>query len=143
MAPASERAPVAFDGGDMTRPAASSPPPTELQVVDLVHLGGFTEGDAELESELGVLYLSSAEVYLQRLRAAFDDREAWANAAHALKGASSNLGARRVAACALEAEHAGPDASALAALEAAVADVRVFFEQRLSLDPAVCPADSW
>jgi HPt (histidine-containing phosphotransfer) domain-containing protein len=101
-----------------------------VPVVDLDHLHGFTDGDLALEQELGELYMSSACLYVERLRASLDVPEAWQRAAHALKGASANLGARRVAEHALAAEHAPPDETALIELERLVGEVRAFFAGR-------------
>lgn len=101
-----------------------------VPVVDLDHLNGFTDGDLALERELAELYLSSAALYLERLRDSLDDPEAWRRTAHALKGASANLGARRVAERALEAEHGAPDPALAATLERLVGEVKVLFAGR-------------
>ena len=50
----------------------------------------------------------------------------WAKAAHALKGASANIGAAAVARLAEEAEHGGPSTDRLARLDAALEAVRAF-----------------
>ena len=55
----------------------------------------------------------------------------WSRPAHALKGASANIGALEVARLAAEAEHATPSAERLARLDQAVAAVRAFVRQRL------------
>jgi CheY-like chemotaxis protein/HPt (histidine-containing phosphotransfer) domain-containing protein len=99
-------------------------------VIDLAHLRGFTDGDLQLESELAELYLSSAGVYLERMGEAVRTGESWRSPAHALKGASANLGARRVAALARDAEHESPGAPRLAALREAVEEVARFFAHR-------------
>jgi DNA-binding response OmpR family regulator len=84
-------------------------PPTprgdqEIQpLIDLAHLFGFTDGDRQLEGELLTLFLSSAEVYLARMTEALRSGQSWSAVAHALKGASANLGARRVMELALAA----------------------------------------
>ena len=94
-------------------------------VIDLEHLRSFTDGDPQLEDELLTLFLSTADIYLAR-----DGREPSRRASpgpppvHALKGASANLGACRVMALALAAEQRPPSAEQLAALRAAVDDVR-------------------
>jgi HPt (histidine-containing phosphotransfer) domain-containing protein len=49
---------------------------------------------------------------------------AWAATAHALKGASANLGARRVVALALAAEQGPPNAAQLQELREAIGEVR-------------------
>jgi len=104
--------------------------PAPEPVLDLEHLQGFTDGDRQLESELGALYLSSAGIYLEQMRDSLAKGASWRESAHALKGASSNLGARRVAALALAAEHAPPDGALLEALERAVEEVAELFAAR-------------
>jgi CheY-like chemotaxis protein/HPt (histidine-containing phosphotransfer) domain-containing protein len=99
-------------------------------VIDLAHLSGFTDGDLQLESELAELYLSSAGVYLERMEEALAAGGAWRSPAHALKGSSANLGARRVASLARDAEHEPPAATRLAALREAVEEVARFFARR-------------
>ena len=114
----------------MTSERAPSVDQGELPVVDLSHLGGFTDGDVELERELAELYLCTTGVYLEQLAGALGDPEAWRRTAHALKGASANLGAQRVALEALAAERHGPDGKRLDRLRSAVDEVRDFFDQR-------------
>lgn len=99
-------------------------------VIDLDHLATFTEGDHALEGELGALYVSSAEVYLEQMSEALQRGISWTATAHALKGASSNLGAQRVAALALAAEKSSPNGVLLDALRGAIMDVRVFLASR-------------
>jgi HPt (histidine-containing phosphotransfer) domain-containing protein len=99
-------------------------------VVDLDHLSTFTDGEPELEKELAGLYASSAQGYLDAMTSALEAGESWAKPAHALKGASSNFGACRVARLARAAEHDVPDAARLEALETAVAEVAAFFRAR-------------
>jgi HPt (histidine-containing phosphotransfer) domain-containing protein len=93
-------------------------------VIDLDHLRSFTDGDPQLEGELLTLYLSTTDVYLARMAEAVAAGASWTATAHALKGASANLGARRVMAIALVAEHTAPDADQLQALRGAVGEVR-------------------
>lgn len=99
-------------------------------VVDLGHLCGFTDGDVQLERELAALYLSSADLYLARMDEALRTGDTWATTAHALKGASNNLGARRVAHLALDAERSPPSETQLAAIRHALEEVRRFFASR-------------
>jgi CheY-like chemotaxis protein len=99
-------------------------------VIDLDHLQGFTNGDPQLENELSSLFRSSAEIYLQRMEQALASGEAWSPSAHALKGASANLGARRLAALALAAERASPSRAQLDDMRRALAEVGAFFERR-------------
>jgi HPt (histidine-containing phosphotransfer) domain-containing protein len=112
------------------RPRAAVADADGEPVVDLDHLSGFTDGDRQLEGELLALFLSSAEVYLARMGESLRTGQSWSAVAHALKGASANLGARRVMELALAAEHSPPSAAQLHALRAAVAEVRGFERTR-------------
>jgi CheY-like chemotaxis protein len=98
-------------------------------VLDVDHLRGFTEGDLQLERELSSLFLSTAEMYLDGMREALTSGRPWTSIAHALKGASANLGARRLSALALLAERSEPDRAQLEAIEHAVEEVRALFAQ--------------
>jgi two-component system, sensor histidine kinase and response regulator len=98
--------------------------------VDLDHLDSFTEGDRQLEGELSALFLSTADIYLREMHEALGSGRAWTSIAHALKGASGNLGARRLAALALLAERSAPSQVQLEAIEQALSEVRAFFGSR-------------
>ncbi|HSA81971.1 MAG TPA: Hpt domain-containing protein [Geminicoccaceae bacterium] len=100
--------------------------------IDIDHLSSFTDGDPQLEGELLALFLSSAEVYLTALSDALQAGHSWTETAHALKGASANLGARRVMALAFAAERSSPSATQLDALRRAVGEVRAFGRTRPS-----------
>ena len=106
-------------------------PSPEAPVLDLAHLREFTGGDAQLEGELGALYLSTADLYLEEMaRALAPGGGNWSKAAHALKGARANFGARRVAElAAAEAAAAPPDAATITALRRAIDEVRALFER--------------
>ena len=108
----------------MRFPSAESVPSCPEPVIDLDHLRSFTDGDPQLESELLSLFLSTADTYLARLSQALGTGEPWTATAHALKGASANLGACRVTALALAAEHTAANVEQLDALRAAVEEVR-------------------
>ena len=103
-----------------------------LEIVDEAHLASFTEGDAELEQELGDLFANTSRGYLKRMKEALRDERSWSAEAHALKGAGANLGARRVAALARKAEFAPPSADQIDAIEQAIQDVQHFFTNRSS-----------
>jgi HPt (histidine-containing phosphotransfer) domain-containing protein len=99
-------------------------------VIDLDHLLSFTDGDLELESELSVLFLSSAEAYFDKMSRSLQAGTPWASSAHALKGASANLGARRLAELARSAEHRPPAAADLQGIRRAIDEVSAFFGER-------------
>jgi DNA-binding response OmpR family regulator len=98
--------------------------------VDLDHLDSFTDGDRQLEDELSALFLSTADMYVREMHEALGSGRAWSSIAHALKGASGNLGARRLAALALLAERSEPSQVQLEAIEQALREVRAFFGSR-------------
>jgi HPt (histidine-containing phosphotransfer) domain-containing protein len=102
----------------------------DLPIVDEAHLAAFTDGDEALEDELGDLYLNTTKGYLKRMAEALRDKRPWSAEAHALKGASANIGARRAAALAKRAEFAPPTDALLAELRAAVEEVGRFFAGR-------------
>lgn len=106
------------------------PMPSGDPVLDLDHLRGFTDGDPQLEGELSTLFLSTAEMYLRGMHEALTGGRPWTSIAHALKGASANLGARRLSALALVAERSEPSRSQLEAIERALDEVRAFFHHR-------------
>jgi CheY-like chemotaxis protein len=116
----------------LCRPAAVPPGRAAEPVIDLNHLSGFTDGDLQLEGELLALFLSSADVYLATMSEALRAGHSWTATAHALKGSSANLGARRVMALALAAERSPPSPAQLDELRKAVDEVRVFGRTRPS-----------
>ncbi len=101
-----------------------------LPIVDLGHLAAFTDGSEDLEAELADLYLTTARRYLRDMQAALQEDRAWSAEAHALKGASGNLGACRMAALAKEAEFEAPSSARLQLLQQAVDDVAALFAER-------------
>ncbi len=105
-------------------------PSSTEPVLDLAHLRGFTDGDPQLEGELSALFLSTAATYLLGMREALAVGRPWASIAHALKGASANLGARRLATLARVAEASAPDSAQLDAITQALEEVRVLFARR-------------
>ena len=84
------------------------------------------DGDDAFLADLFVTYIDQAEEILGRLRQAlaFEDRDAFSRAAHALAGASLNLGASSVAGicrgieATLSFESARPNAAQMNAIEA-------------------------
>jgi HPt (histidine-containing phosphotransfer) domain-containing protein len=112
-----------------SRPGSEATGPQEPAVA-LEHLRSFTDGDPQLESELSALFLSSAGHYLARMAEALQTGASWQQTAHALKGASANLGARRLAALALRAERSDPSEAQLQEISRALDEVRAHFDQR-------------
>jgi CheY-like chemotaxis protein len=98
--------------------------------IDLAHLASFTDGDDQLERELGSLYVATAGRYLDEMRAALTAGAPWDYAAHSLKGASANLGVTEVATLAAVAEKSPPGPEPLARLDEAFARARRWFEER-------------
>jgi HPt (histidine-containing phosphotransfer) domain-containing protein len=99
--------------------------------IDTARFESFTAGDPELERELGALFLTTAAHLLDRLRRSLGSPGDWRDAAHALKGASSNIGAPLLAELAERAERLDGSPALLAELEAQLARVQAFFEERL------------
>jgi HPt (histidine-containing phosphotransfer) domain-containing protein len=113
----------------------TAPKPSEAPtepVLDLDHLRSFTEDDPQLERELSTLFLATAEMYLQQMQDALTGGRPWSAIAHALKGASANLGARRLSALALQAEGSEPDRTQLDAIAQAVEELRALFAHRVT-----------
>jgi CheY-like chemotaxis protein/HPt (histidine-containing phosphotransfer) domain-containing protein len=110
--------------------SAGSSEAAAAPIVDMDHLLSFTDGDRELESELSVLFLSSAEAYFDRMSRSLQAGTPWTSSVHALKGASANLGARRLAALAGATEHQPPTAADLEVIRHAIDEVSSFFEER-------------
>ena len=102
----------------------------DLATINEDHLASFTEGDRDLEDELAELYVSTARGYLKRMREALTEERPWSAEAHALKGASANLGANRIAALAKKAEFTPPSDEQLTAIEKGVDEVETFFGNR-------------
>ncbi len=67
--------------------------------LDFLYLQEISGGDLEFEKELVAMYVDTAPVTLQELRAALgaDDAHAVMHAAHSLKGSSRSIGAKEVA----------------------------------------------
>lgn len=98
--------------------------------LDLARLREFTDGDRRLERELATLYVETAAVYIGQMREALTDPEAWRRAAHALKGASVNIGAVEIAETAARAERGEPSPSLLEELSSQLVAVRSFLSAR-------------
>jgi CheY-like chemotaxis protein len=115
-------------------PVAPEPLPSEPSPIALERFTSFTDGDGQLERELGSLYVATADLYLEEMRAALAaDGAGWSRAAHALKGASANIGATDMARLAAEAEKSAASPELLRALEKRLAEVRRFFRDRAGM----------
>jgi CheY-like chemotaxis protein/HPt (histidine-containing phosphotransfer) domain-containing protein len=118
---------------DLTRAEAPmSPPPRlsggETDEIDVARLMSFTQGDGQLERELGALFIATAEGHLRDMERS-QSTAGWAATAHALKGASANIGAIHLASLAAEAERCAPSAAMVERLHVALARARAFFER--------------
>lgn len=71
--------------------------------IDLVHLAKQTLGDRSLETEVLRLFMTQADIYMQRVEQANDDDARFA-AAHTIKGSARNIGAWIVADAAADVE---------------------------------------
>jgi HPt (histidine-containing phosphotransfer) domain-containing protein len=96
----------------------------DLPVVDKEDALGRLDGDVELWNEIRTIWLDDAPNLLAAVRTALDARfaDGLRRAAHALKGASANVGAVRVAATARDVERTAPQAD-WTALEKAVQEL--------------------
>ena len=124
-------------------PLPPPPPVEELPIfmqepVDMTHLNDFTGGDVQLEKELATLFVVTAEQYIKQLAAALDQAETWRKAAHALKGASGNIGAKALYTLALRAEQAPPSDQVLGEITKSFEAVRAFFLGRRGAAAGAC-----
>lgn len=110
------------------------PPP-----VDLEQLRHVTDGNIEEEWALGVMFAEQAVLSLAELMRALaeNDLAAWRKAAHQMKGASANLGARHLSHLCKEAEGSGSTDSrfgieALQAIREEVEAVEKFLRSALT-----------
>ncbi len=94
--------------------------------VDAARLDAVTDGDRQLARELGSLYLTTAERYCAELERATEPAEV-SRIAHALKGASRNLGITAVARLAERIEKAGSCEDVLGELRGRLEQVREYF----------------
>jgi len=86
---------------------------------DASFLDIYTGGDREIRDQVLRLFLTQAELLLDRLREAQGDQRAWHEAAHSLKGCARGVGANGLADLAREAEQR---AGALGTDQAAMID---------------------
>lgn len=92
-----------------------------VPVLDREHLLQMTDGDVEFEHELLATYRASAQNILARLRAAVSSGDVTQvmREAHALKGASLNVGATAMGKCAGAIEEAARAGNLAVATESA------------------------
>lgn len=105
---------------EMQRPAEA--------VVDLERLRGVTGDDLQLAVEIGTLYVSTARHYLREIEVGLTMGADIGRIAHALKGASRNIGARRVGDLAERVEKQGGGAADLEQLRQEVERVAAYFD---------------
>ena len=104
--------------------------------IALEQFASFTDGNEQIERELSSLFLVTARHYLDEMRLALQKGGDWRGPAHALKGASTNIGATRLAAIAAEAEQMRASSDLLIRLEEALEAVRLFFRERHADSPS-------
>lgn len=115
--------------------------------LDRARLAGFTEGDEQLERELTALFVGAAERYLGEMRCSTGNDGRWRRAAHALKGASANIGADRLAELARLAEQEPAARERLGAMEQELEAIRAFLATAMgrqgrvaAIEPGYSPA---
>lgn len=109
--------------------------------IDLTHLRMFTDGDAEEEKTLYGIFMRNADESITRMEESLSkhDSESWRKAAHRLKGASGNLGAKSLYELCAEAEKASAHpqdawAGYMQAISQELARVREFIHQQGGCD---------
>lgn len=95
----------------------------DAPVLDRDHLAQYSGGDPGLEAELFALLNAQIEACTRTLRTTAEP-EAWAAAAHTLKGAARGVGAMALGEACAAAEDRPLDPSALACVLAAADDAR-------------------
>ncbi len=99
---------IAEDTSVSSNEDASTTPALIPPFINQMQFALFLDGTKEERKELADLFLSQAQLNLDKLRAACETGEAalWKSAAHRFKGASANLGASRLAGICAHAESA-------------------------------------
>jgi HPt (histidine-containing phosphotransfer) domain-containing protein len=105
----------------------------QAPVLDLTNLRQLTGGDKMLEEDLFRTYIRSSVENIRSMQMALQDNNPakWARNAHALKGASQNLGAGVLALAASDAEKGQPNDEALKKVIADFETVRDMLEKEL------------
>jgi CheY-like chemotaxis protein len=130
-----------------TRTLSADPGRNESDPVEIPRLKEISGGDPEIERELIQLFLYGMEQHLQALSSAAraEDRVALQREVHSIKGASANLGARKIQEMMdrLEQICTGKDLARvpvlLAALEAEVARARAYLNEYMRAQGSVPP----
>lgn len=107
---------------------APAPLPPDGAVLDLERLRDLTDDDMQLVLEIGTLYVGTARQYLEEIESARAAGRDASRAAHALKGASRNIGAEAVGSLAERVEKQGPDDATMRALHEALGRVADYFD---------------
>ena len=89
---------LSFDHTSQPVVAASATESHHDAPIDLTHLHAFTDGDIEEEQMLFEVFLESADDSIRQLEQYVEPESSddWRRAAHRLKGAAGNLGAKRL-----------------------------------------------
>ena len=109
--------------------------------INYEYLQRYTLGDRQVDNEILQLFAGQLMHQLQCLQNAADqnDRRAWLEVTHALKGSAQSVGATVLAQCAAEAEQAADnlDRFTTSALEAAIASIIAHVNQAAKETQAV------
>lgn len=103
---------------------------TEPAVLDLEHLRTYTLGDAALETQLFGLFREQCALWAKALDPT-GEAEAWASAAHALKGSAKAVGAMALAAACEHAETLAGAGGTPVARSVALQDIRAAIDAAL------------
>ncbi|MCB2011681.1 MAG: Hpt domain-containing protein [Geminicoccaceae bacterium] len=103
---------------------------SEIAVLDHDRFEEVSGGDRELERELAELYLKTAGKYLAEMVTILERDGDWSGPAHALKGASANLGISEMHELARKAEYSEPDTTLVSQMQTGLERVRALFAER-------------
>lgn len=108
-----KRAAVAERAAAQAACKAGAPEHASCEPIDYAYLARFTCGNAGLEREVLEIFAAQTPVYVAQLCSAAA-RQAWKEAAHAIKGSALAVGARNLAALAQLAERLDIEADPVA-----------------------------
>ena len=100
---------------------------TQREILDRKRFDEVTGGDRDLELELADLYLTTAQKYVSEMATILERRGDWSGPAHALKGASANLGMAQMQEFAKKAEYSEANAELLQEIEQGLQRIRHLF----------------